>query len=80
MNYPLCTLVNPDTVWSEGVEEQRVFILWGRYGNDPVEVDDKGGFFTLNKELCNVSWTDVSAIHRINVLHSYQLYSFRHHS
>ena len=61
MYHPLCTLVNPDTVWSEGVEKQSVFLLWGRYGNELVEVADKAGFFTLDKELHGVSWTEVSA-------------------
>ena len=65
MYHPLCTLINPDTVWSEEVEEkQRVFVLWGRYGNELVEVADRAGFFTLDKDLRNVSWTEVSAMGR----------------
>ena len=64
MYHPLCTLINPDTVWGEGVveEKQSVFVLWGRYGNELVEVADRAGFFTLDKDLRNVSWTEVSAM------------------
>ena len=69
MYHPLCTLINPDTVWGEGVEEkQSVFVLWGRYGNELVEVADRAGFFTLDKDLRNVSWTEVSAMGR-SIMH-----------
>ena len=69
MYHPLCTLVNPDTVWGEGVEEkQSVFVLWGRYGNELVEVADRAGFFTLDRDLRNVSWMDVSAVVGVYIL------------
>ena len=63
MYHPLCTLKNPNTVWSESAEEkQSIFVLWGRYGNELVEVADRAGFFTLDKDLHNVSWTEVSVV------------------
>ena len=58
--HPLCTLVDPDSVWGEGEGEgdakQSIFLLWGR--DTKKTVAEEAGFFTLDKDL-KVSWTEV---------------------
>ena len=56
--HPLCTLVDPDSVWGEGDVRQSIFLLWGRDTEETVA--EEAGIFTLDKDLQDVSWKEVS--------------------
>ena len=56
--HPLCTLVDPDSVWGEGNVRQSIFLLWGRDTEETVA--EEAGIFTLDKDLQDVSWKEVS--------------------
>lgn len=66
--HPLCALVDPDSVWSEGEDDvkQSIFLLWGRDTKETVA--EQAGFFTFDKKLKEVSWREVRCSRRYSNL------------